>query len=144
MMKAIDRLFQRLAATYGAGFDRSLGSTPVMDAKSVWAHELSPFKDHLHRLAWALENLPDTCPNVIQFKKLCRMAPEPEALKLPEPKADPERMAAELAKLAPLRAKLAESSGKVDFKAWARVILETPKGRSPTAVQMARNALENT
>ena len=143
MMKAVDRLFQRLAATYGAGFDRSLGSTPVMDAKSAWAYELSPFKNHLHRVAWALENLPDRCPNVIEFKKLCRMAPEPEVLKLPEPAADPERLKAELAKLEPLKAMLAAKPGSVDFKAWAKVILETPKGRTPTTIQMARNALEN-
>jgi len=142
MMKAIDRLFQRLAATYGAGFDRSLGSTPVMDAKSAWAYELAPFKNHLHRVAWALENLPDTCPNVIQFKKLCRMAPEPETLKLPEPAPDPERLKAELAKLAPLREKLAAIPSKVDFKAWAKVILESPQGRTPTTLQMARNALD--
>jgi len=144
MMKAIDRLFQRLAATYGAGFDRSLGSTPVMDAKSAWAYELTPFKNHLYRVAWALDNLPDKCPNVIEFKKLCRLAPELEQPKLPDPKADPARLAAEIAKLEPLRNELAKAPARVDFKEWAKVIIANPKGRSPTAVQMARNALENT
>ena len=99
MIKAIDRLFQRLGATYGASFERSLGDTPVMDSKSVWAHELSQFKHSLHRVAWALENLPERCPNVIELKNLCRAAPAPDVPLLEEPKADPARVAAELAKL---------------------------------------------
>lgn len=99
MIKAIDRLFQRLGATYGTSFERSLGDTPVMDSKSVWAHELSQFKNSLHRVAWALENLPERCPNVIEFKNLCRAAPAPDVPLLEEPKADPARVAAELAKL---------------------------------------------
>ena len=140
MIKAIDRLFQRFAGTYGAEFERSLGSVPISDSKSAWAYELEPFKNSLHRVAWALDNLPDRPPNAIAFKKLCRMAPAPDVLALPEPKADPARLSAELAKLAPLREKLAAS--RVDFKQWARVILETPQGRSPTAIRMAKDALE--
>lgn len=103
MIRAIDRLFHRLSATYGADWDRALGQTPIADAKTVWAHELQPFKFSLNRIAWALENLPDRCPNVIQFKSLCRQAPAPETIALPEPKADPARVAAELAKLGNIR-----------------------------------------
>lgn len=119
MIKAIDRLFHRLSATYGADWDRSLGQTPINDAKTVWAHELSPFKNSLNRLAWALENLPERCPNVIVFKKLCQSAPVPDAPALPEPKADPKRVAEELAKLAPLRQRN-EEHARVDHKAWAK------------------------
>lgn len=53
----------------------------------------------MHRIAWALENLPARCPNAVEFKALCRMAPTPEGKQLPAPKADPERVQAELAKL---------------------------------------------
>jgi len=119
MIKAIDRLFHRLSATYGADWDRSLGQTPISDAKTVWAHELSPFKNSLNRLAWALENLPERCPNVIVFKKLCQSAPVPDAPALPEPKADPKRVAEELAKLAPLRQRTDEHK-RIDHKAWAK------------------------
>lgn len=121
MHKAIDRLFHRLSATYGADWDRSLGQTPIADAKTVWAHELSVFKGNLHRVAWALENLPDRCPNVIAFKSLCKLAPSPEVPALPEPKADPVRMAEELAKLAPLRQRTTEHA-RVDHKAWAKTL----------------------
>jgi hypothetical protein len=139
MIKAIDRLFKRLSATYGAEWERSLGATPESDAKSVWAHELEQFKGSLHRIAWALENLPERCPNVIAFKNLCRTAPAPEEVALPAPKADPERMRAELAKLGHLRTNAAVAQvGRLD---WASRILDNPKGRTPTVLQMAEDAL---
>jgi len=115
-----------------------------MDAKSAWAYELSPFENHLHRVAWALDNLPDKCPNPIEFKKLCRLAPEPEQPKIEAPKVDMGRLAAELAKLEPLKTELKKSPSSKDCRAWAKTILAEPKGRTPTTLQMARNALENT
>jgi hypothetical protein len=145
MNKAIDRLFQRLGATYGAAWDRSFGEAPISDVKTVWAHELSVFSGSLNRIAWALENLPERCPNAMEFKSLCRQAPSPDQQALPEPKADPARVAAELAKLAPIRNTLAASTvAPKDCKAWARKILAEHKAgirRTPTALQMAKNAL---
>jgi hypothetical protein len=119
---AIDRLFQRLAATYGAAWDRSMGSTPVNDFKAAWAHELSGFTGRLDALAWALENLPEKCPNVIEFRNLARRAPEPETPRLPEPPADPERLRAELAKLQPILDE-AKRAVTTDRLAWARRIV---------------------
>jgi len=117
--KAIDRLFDRLGATYGAAWDRSLGATPLVDAKSIWAHELQGFAQRLEAVVWALDQLPEHPPNVIQFRNLCRQAPAPEVPLLPEAKADPARLAAELAKLGDLRATVtAQPAG--DMKAWAR------------------------
>ena len=121
-VKAVDRLFIRMAATYGASWTRQWADVPMNDVKSAWAHELSVFSDSLHRIAWALENLPSKCPNVIEFKYLCRQAPVPEAPRLPEPKADPARVKAELSKLGHVR-KVAESGVKVDHKAWAKRIM---------------------
>jgi len=117
MIKAIDRLFHRLGATYGADWDRALGQTPIADAKTVWAHELAPFKNSLHRIAWALENLPDRCPNVIVFKSLCKQAPAPVVPTLPEPPADKKRMDEELSKLEHIR--MADKP-HTDMKEWAR------------------------
>lgn len=138
MIRAVDRLFQRLGATYGAEWDRSIGATPINDSKTIWAHELDGFKTSLDRVAWALENLPERCPNAIQFKNLCRSAPSKELEILPAPKADPERVKAELAKLGHLRLEQATVVGRLD---WAKRILESPKGRSPTVIQMAKNAM---
>ena len=102
-IKAVDRLFDRLEATYGLDWARQWSTVPVADVKTVWAHELAGFASRLDALAWALENLPERCPNVIQFRNLCRQAPAAEAPRLPEPKADPARIAAELAKLGHVR-----------------------------------------
>jgi len=140
MINAIDRLFKRLSATYGAAWERSLGAVPVGDTKTVWAHELSAFKGSLHRIAWALENLPEKCPNVIEFKNLCRKAPAPELEALPEPKADPERVKAELAKLGEIKT-VPQEAGRFD---WAhRILARQASGAkvSPTVVQMAQSAI---
>lgn len=141
--KAVDRLFERLSATYGAQWQQQWASVPITDVKSVWAHELSRYAGNLSALAWALENLPERCPNAIQFKTLCRSAPSPELPKLPEPKADPERLKQELAKLGDLRAK-ALTTSPLDHKAWARRIMGRYEGGeklNPTAVRFAREAL---
>jgi hypothetical protein len=142
--QAIDRLFNRLGATYGSQWDKSLGTTPLGDVKTLWAHELSTYANSLHRIAWALENLPPRCPNVIEFKQICRQAPAPEATALPEPKADPERLKRELAKLADI--KKAAVADRVDHKAWAKKILAnyTAGQRiNPTVLRFAREALRN-
>ena len=142
--QAIDRLFTRLGATYGSQWDKSLGSAPLGDVKTLWAHELSTYANSLHRIAWALENLPPRCPNVIEFKQLCRQAPAPEATALPEPKADPDRLKRELSKLADM--KKAVVADKVDHKAWAKKIMFRYKAGeriNPTSLRFAREALRH-
>lgn len=116
--KAIDRLFYRLASTYGASWERSLGGTPVLDAKALWAHELQVFAGLLEAVVWALDHLPEYPPNVIQFRNLCRQAPATEVPQLPAPQADPARVAAELAKLGALRQATTRQAG--DMKEWAK------------------------
>jgi hypothetical protein len=142
-IKAIDRLFERLAATYGAQWTRQWQDVPMADVKTAWAHELDVFSGSLHRLAWALENLPPKCPNVIEFKSLCRQAPAPEVPRLPEPKADPARIAAEMSKLGELRAKVTKGATQ-DRLAWARRIVARHTAcerMTPTVLKMAKDAL---
>ena len=137
--QAIDRLFQRLSATYGAAWTRQWADVPMADVKAAWAHELATFATSLHRIAWALENLPPRCPNAVEFKALCRQAPAPEVPRLPEPKADPERVKAELAKLASVPA-----AQRQDPKAWAqRIMARHAHGDrlSTISVRFAREAL---
>ncbi|QIM51606.1 hypothetical protein [Hydrogenophaga crocea] len=142
-LQAIDRLFTRMSVTYGEAWNRSLGQAPINDVKSVWAHELGVFANSLTRIAWALENLPAKCPNVIEFRNLCRQAPMPEAPRLPEPKADPERVRAELAKLGDLKVKVQTKGG--DGREWARSILrryQACERINPTVLRFAREALK--
>ena len=82
------------------------------------------------------------CPNVIEFKALCRQAPAPEAPRLPEPKADPERVKAELAKLAPVRQAVATSQR--DGREWARRIVARSEAGDrirPITLRFAKEAL---
>jgi hypothetical protein len=120
-LKAIDRLFERLAATYGAQWTRLWADVPVTDVKTAWAHELAGYASNLQALAWALENLPERCPNVIEFRNLCRRSPAPEVPRLPEAKADPERVQRELARLGDVRKQVLSSA--VDHKAWAKALI---------------------
>jgi hypothetical protein len=131
-VKAIDRLFERLSATYGAAWTRQWADVPVNDVKSAWGHELSGFGD-----------LPERCPNVIEFKNLCRRAPEKERPRLPEPKANPERLKKELSKLGEARKEIASKS-KYDHKEWAKRIIarhEAGEKVRPISLKFAQEAL---
>ena len=141
MTQPIDRLFERLSMTYGIAWDNSLGTAPLNEIKSFWMHGLSGFlqsKESMMAISWALNQLPERPPNLVQFKNLCYQAPAVERPKLPSPPADPERVKQELAKLAGI------NKPKQDPKDWARKILgDYAAGvKKPVAVvQMARDAL---
>jgi hypothetical protein len=143
-VKVIDRLFERLSATYGATWAHQWDAVPMNDVKSAWAHELSGYEGRLDALAWALENLPERCPNVIVFKNLCRQAPAVVVERLPEPKADPERIRAELAKLGHHRAARGARANEIDHKGWARRIVarhDVGEKVRPYSLRIAREAL---
>lgn len=142
-LKAIDRVFDRLTATYGRDFTGRFDGVDQTEMKSLWAHELSGFADKLGMVAWALENLPERAPNVIEFRNLCRKAPAPELPKLPEPKADPERVRSELAKLSPVVSGI-KSNSTYDHKAWAKRLIsrhEAGEKLNPTTLRFAKEAL---
>lgn len=71
----IDRLFARLTAVYGREFTGKFDGTTVDAVKAAWANELRGFEKNFEAIAWALDNLPEKCPNAVQFKFLCRRAP---------------------------------------------------------------------
>lgn len=145
-LQAVDRLFSRLTMTYGPSFTRTFDGLDLNEVKSLWGHELSFYNTHekMSDIAWALENLPERAPNVIEFKNLCRKAPKQEAPRLPEPKADPERLKRELSKLmAPAR----EAAAKAQFtdgRDWARrIIARHDSGEKivATSLRFAKEAL---
>lgn len=139
--ETIDRLFIRLSATYGAAWDRNMGSSPIADVKTVWAHELSGFASRLHDVAWALEHLPERSPNVLEFKAICRRAPAPEMPRIEVAMADPELVKAELAKLQPLKQGFVAQR---EDKGWARALVKRAEAGDPIrplALKFARQAL---
>lgn len=141
--KVIDRLFERLAATYGRQFSLQWDGLPVGDVKSAWGHELSGFAGNLVALAWALENLPERMPNAIEFRNLARRAPAPIVPALPEPPANPERVRQELSRLGGLRESVTQAIASRSSLMWAHVIItKAEQGRiNPTVHRFARQAL---
>lgn len=142
--EAVDYVFRTLSATYGAEWDRSHGTAPIADVKTVWLQALEPFTANeaaKKRILWALKNLPDRAPNVRQFVVLCRLAPAPDTPLLPEPKADPERVKAELAKLGQVKAK----PRMVDMKDWARRLIARHAAGDkirPYSLKLAQDAMK--
>ena len=122
MMQAVDYVFTQMAAAYGAAWDKSLGAAPLTDIKSRWLYELDPFRHSKKRIVWALAHLPKFAPNAMECAQLCRQAPAPELMALPEPAANPERAAVELARLAPLFQRHATAAPD-NPKAWAHQIM---------------------
>ena len=141
--KAVDRVFERLVATYGRAFMSQFDGVPDADVKAVWAHELAGFaasRELMLHITWALNNLPESPPNVIKFRNLCRQAPAAPVKLLDAPLADPERVAAAMAQLAPARM----APPVVDHKAWAKRIVARQQAGDRINVlpmRMARHAL---
>ena len=118
---AIDRLFARLAISYGTEFTNKWGTLNSIEVKSHWAHELNHFADNLHAISWALQNLPDRCPNLIEFKSLCKQAPRTTRTALDASKAPVEVVDRVLAEIAAKTLKTpVDESGHVDHKRWAK------------------------
>ena len=144
MSEIVNHVFSKLAAEYGAAWDRSLGNAPLADVKTVWGEKLDSFTEtpELKKcVLWALANLPEKCPNSIEFRNLCRQAPSKEPVALPLPKVNPEiaKMVIEGTK------KVLSGSQSIDLRKWAKDILRDHKGglnrSTPTAVGMARRAM---
>lgn len=139
--EVIDRLFKRLGAVYGASWDRSLGSTPPQDVKTLWGEYLAGFD--VNDIAYALDRLPaEKVPNVMVFRDLCRAAPKKDVPRLDRPIADPLKVAEEIAK----QAKIKEAMGKARLtgKEWApRIIYRHEHGEkiSPAVLKMARDCI---
>lgn len=94
----VDHLFGRLSVRYGAAFLRQWPDADSTAVKADWADVL----DGCSRdsIAYALRYLPNTPPNALQFRDVCRRAPEPQVPRLAAPVATPERRAEAMALIA--------------------------------------------
>ena len=136
-----DKIFTKLTLAYGRDFLSRWEGLEISDVKTDWSHELSGFDAHPEAIAYALANLPPKPPSVIEFRALARRAPLPEVKQLEAPKADPERVAAEIAKQVDLKAAFAP---KHDPKEWAKRIVarhESGERIRPITLRFAREAL---
>ena len=139
----IERLFQRLDATYGSEFINKWENVSIIDVKSAWAHELAFCADNLKAIGWALENLPERCPNLIVFKNLCKQAPKPQQQALDAPKAPVEVIDREISKM--LATMVKRPADTIDHKRWAKRLKERhEKGEnlSPYQINCYKVALD--
>ena len=137
----VDRIFDKLTLVYGPSFLRRRTYIDMNAVKSDWAHELSGFKQHPKAIAWALQNLPtDKPPTVLEFKFLARRAPPDELPRLEAPRADPDRVAQELAKIAPV---LKAPAGRPNTEWARRIVAKADAGVrvAPATLRMAREVI---
>lgn len=86
----VDRIFQKLALTYGRTFLNRWEGMDINAVKEDWGHELRGFQQSPDAIKHALEHLPpDKAPTVLEFRDLCLKAPKYAAKALPAPKPDP-------------------------------------------------------
>ena len=139
----VDKIFLKLTLIYGRDFIGRWEGLEIADVKTDWGHELAGFENWPEAIAHALATCPPgKPPTVIEFRELARKAPRAKVPALPEPKVDPDRVAAELAKLAPIRK--AALAPKIDHKAWAKRLIERHNAGeilNPTTLRFAREAL---
>lgn len=138
----VDRIFDKLTLTYGQSFLRRWADIDMNAVKSDWAHELAGFAQHPRAIAWALQNLPhERPPTVLEFRALARKTPPEVTPRIEAPKADPSRVAAELAKLAPVL----KDRPIIDRKDWARrIVARADAGDlvTPICLRFANEALD--
>ena len=132
----VDRIFKKLTVNYGVEFLNRYKGQEMADIKTDWCDQLQGYEKSPEAITFALGNLPDKPPTAQIFKALCRQAPSAEAPALPMPKVNPEIAAKVLGGL-----KASTPTPSNDGRAWARAILMHPEGRTPTVIQMAKNAV---
>ncbi|WP_157443353.1 hypothetical protein [Curvibacter lanceolatus] len=140
----LDRIFDKLTVTYGSAFLDRWRDVDIAKVKTDWLDVLDGMEKHPEAIAFALQNLTEKPPTVIEFRNLCRRAPMPEAPRLEAPKADPERIKAEIAKLGPVREAVIRTGG-ADPKAWAKRLMDRHNAGeklNPIQIRFAREALE--
>lgn len=119
----VERIFLRLQGVYGSQFTGKYLTGELVNGRDVgyenamhvWGEELRGFAEDGDSISYALQHLDAKFPpNVREFIELCRRAPRPELPALPQPAANPEKVAT-FAK----DAKAVTSTNK-DFIGWAR------------------------
>lgn len=92
----VDRIFQRLTVVYGRDFLSRYDGQDIAEVKADWGAELTCYQQAPEAIRYALEHIPsDKPPTVLQFRDICRRAPQYVPPALPSPPPDP-TMAQEL------------------------------------------------
>lgn len=138
----IDEIFTRLTVRYGRTFMSRWDGVDIELVKADWAKELAGFANWPEAIAYAFDHLDsERPPTATMFRQVATKAPRVERERLEAPKADPERVQAELAKLTH-----ASLNGKQDPKDWARRIVtrhQAGEKVNPMSLRLANQALRS-
>ena len=130
----VDRIFDKLTLTYGQAFLARWRDIDIEKVKADWAHELAGLETAPHCISYALTHLVEKPPSVIEFRAMCRNAPAADLPRLPEPPADPQRVAQELNKLQATKEQPLQCIGNKD---WARRIRQRVRDGDKTVTRAA-------
>lgn len=148
--EVVDRLFSALVVRYGVPFTDRWRDLDLDAVKGDWARELGRFAGNRNALRFALDNLPEKPPTVIEFRRLCNDAPVGQAM-LPSdaPVRGPTPAEREV-----MRALAADIRAGTFFakpsRAWAYDLIRCHKAgwrngdsfhSTPAALEMARSAI---
>jgi hypothetical protein len=136
----IEKIFQRLTLVYGRDFLDRWKGIPLADVKADWANTLTGFHAQPECIAFALTSLPEgKAPTALEFRAICRKAPQPQHQALAAPAVNPAVVQAQLAKASNLRQLQRPGS-----KDWARRLLDQHSAGQPVrpyALREAKKAL---
>lgn len=84
-----DKIFEKLAITYGTRFAAMYDGMAIEKVKSDWSATLSALQHRPEAISFALESLPpDHPPTSLQFRELARACPAQPQRRLPMPECD--------------------------------------------------------
>jgi hypothetical protein len=136
----IDRIFDKLALTYGRAWAAKWDGLDVGAVKTNWANELAGLEAQPEAIRYGLMNLPaDRPPTVLEFRAIARRCPAPNLPRLGTPKGGMPPWVREA--LACLRLPVEKSP---DGKDWARrIAAKAARGEYvyPTPLRLARETL---
>ena len=73
-MRMIDALWNKMLVVYGSEWEKKFAGSPLEEVKGAWADELRGYT--VEQIKYGLEMLGERPPNLIQFKDLCKKAPQ--------------------------------------------------------------------
>lgn len=113
----VDKIFEKLTLVYGQQFLARWRDIDLEVVKADWALELASLEQYPAAITYALQNLDADKPtSVLAFRNIARNVPAAVVPRLPEPAADPARVAAELVKFASYKSSRVSTA---DDLAWA-------------------------
>lgn len=140
----IDRIFMRLHGRFGNNFidkyktgqkDEYGNDLGIINAKHVWSEELAGIS--ADKIKNALLHSYDYAPSCDQFKAQCKATTQQSfTVALPKPKISDEQLADIHEKIS------AFTSGKRDYKLWAKKIIADPSKYPDISLRYAKEALE--